>query len=165
VKLRPADRVRFRCATVPDEPLLDAEDADERFDLVVAFGLFHHVAGADRRRELLVRMAEATRPGGLVVATIWRFGRERRFAGRGRPPPEEIAAAEGRAVVLDFDGRGERLCIDIPVGELERHAAGVGLDLRDRFDADGRSGALNRYLVYARPTEDGAGSSTPNASS
>ena len=145
-KPRPADTVAWREASLPDP----AVDFEAPFDLVVAFGVAHHVAGAERRRAFLRQLASFARPGGLVVVTVWRFGREPRFLGRGRPPPAEIAAMDPHATVLDFDGEGERLCVDLPDAETDAWAASSGLVERDRFEADGQSGALNRYLVFVR---------------
>lgn len=160
---RALDQVRWRQARVPEMPLADPSEPPGSFDLVVAFGLLHHVVGASRREALVRAMAEATAPGGRVVFTVWRFGRGDRYAARARPAPPEIAAVEPTAVVLDFDGAGERLCVDIPGAEVDRWPAAAALCEEARFEADGRGDVVNLYLVARRPPA--AGSSIPSAAS
>lgn len=169
VASRPQDRLRFVRATVPDAALPAGPH-----HLVVAFGLLHHVAGADRRRRLIADLAGATAPGGHVVLTVWQFGLSPRFTGRGQPPPPAVAEDEPASVVFDFDGAGERLCVSIALDEVEGWistlAPSLGLRLTDRFEADGQTGALNLYLVFRRePAGEAPGSTAgkamPSASS
>jgi len=146
VVLRPRDTARWCEGGFPDA----ADRLDGDFDLGVAFGVLHHVAGAERRRALVARLGQLMRLGGRVVVTVWRFGRDERLGPRGQPPSPELLALDPRARILDFDGRGARLCVDIPDAELDDWASISGLRLEDRFLADGRSGVLNAYLVFER---------------
>ena len=80
---------RRALARVPGARLLQADLVlepperalpDERFDLVAAFGLLHHVPGESRRRELIRALAARVAKGGFLALTFWDFAGEPRFA-------------------------------------------------------------------------------------
>ena len=63
---------------VEPEPL-PASLASEHFDLIVLFGVVHHIPGEAHRRRLLTHLARHLAPGGLFAYTVWRFDRFERF--------------------------------------------------------------------------------------
>jgi SAM-dependent methyltransferase len=132
------------------------------FGLVCAFGLLHHVPGSERRHALLRAFADRLAPGGLLAVTAWRFERFDRFQ-RHRVPWE--AYNEGAEVPIDptqlepgdhllrwGDGSGPpRYCHFADETETAGWMEALPLEPVDRFQADGREGALNQYLVLAAP--------------
>src|SRR5687768_13049584 len=46
---------------------------DVRFDLVVAFGLLHHIPGRETRRRLIDELAGQLAQDGLLALTFWQF--------------------------------------------------------------------------------------------
>jgi SAM-dependent methyltransferase len=133
------------------------------FDLIVLFGVLHHVPGEDMRRRLVAALADRLAPGGALVLTAWQFGRDARFE-RTMLGATELAA---RAPELGFDpadlepgdhllGFGgddsvPRFCHFVDEAELDRLWEGLPLVELARFRDDGRSADLNAYRVLARP--------------
>jgi SAM-dependent methyltransferase len=49
------------------------------FDLLVLFGVLHHVPGRENRIGLLKRLSTLLAPGGLLAFSLWRFAHHPRF--------------------------------------------------------------------------------------
>jgi len=131
------------------------------FDLVVAFGLFHHVAGLEQRKDLLAALGERTDSGGRLVLTLWQFARTKRFDKHVIPWEQYNAQSEQPILTSELeDGDyllsfGEnsnppRYCHHTSDSEFDQLIAATGLRLVDEFEADGRSADLNRYAVLER---------------
>ena len=133
-----------------------------RFDLVVAFGLIHHVPGHSQRRQFMKHLANRVAPGGQLVVAAWQFADQDRFEGRTLPwstlteaghatlDPSQLEPGD---YLLGFGSMNNALrychhCDDDEVDSLSRSS---GLKEVARFSADGRSQNLNRYLVLQRP--------------
>ncbi len=150
--LRAQDRVRFLEGDVCEIDLPPGP-----FDLIVAFGLLHHVAEASRRKDLVRRLAARAGPDGRVVVTVWRVAADPRLAGKSLPPPSKpLPDDEGR--LLSFDGVGRRYVVAIPEEEVASYPAVAGRAVADRFFSDGATNDLNLYLVLE-------GSATPSSAS
>jgi len=132
------------------------------FDLVVLFGVLHHVPGEALRRRLLAALASRVAPAGGLVLTAWQFADRARF-GRSLVPDDVV---RGRAPAWGFDASdlepgdhllgfggdasAPRYCHHVDAGELTRLTRGLGLTEIDAFEADGKSGDLNAYRVLVR---------------
>lgn len=84
----------------------------QRFDLVVAFGVLHHVYGRARRADFIRWCAQHVAPGGHLVISAWDFGRHARFINKTQPAD----------VVLKETG------IDLTHLEANDHFLGFGVD-------------------------------------
>lgn len=73
-KFGEVDRVTWR-----ESDLLAEEWSQELFDLVVAWGLLHHVPGAVTRERFVRRMASSVAPGGELGISFWQFRHHERF--------------------------------------------------------------------------------------
>ncbi len=125
-----------------------------RAQLVVLFGLLHHVPGFAQRRALLARCAGLLAPGGYLIFAAWRFYEEQRFRARILPWGSDIPV-EKNDYLLDWR-RGERAlryCHYVDDAEHEDLVAATGLSVTADFRADGSSGRLNRYSVLKREIE------------
>ncbi len=71
------DHIGFQVNDIEKCPLDEAT-----CDLVVLFGVLHHLPGFDTRRRTLERAAAAVAPGGLLVLTCWQFADDARFGSR-----------------------------------------------------------------------------------
>ncbi len=71
------DHIGFQVDDIEKCPL-DAATCD----LVVLFGVLHHLPGFDTRRRTLERAAAAVAPGGLLALTCWQFADDPRFENR-----------------------------------------------------------------------------------
>jgi SAM-dependent methyltransferase len=93
---------------VVDATPLPAALAGRRFDLVVLFGVLHHVPGRSKRSELLARLEEALAPGGLLAYTLWRFDRYERFRKK-LVPWEEFVSRTGSEIDLSELEAGDHI--------------------------------------------------------
>ena len=131
------------------------------FDLTVAFGLLHHVPGLENRKAFLAALAQGVGDKGCLVFTAWRFATADRFQGHiktweeynaASPEPVDLQELETGDFLLSFGaGAGPpRYCHHCDDSEFDQLVAATGLELIDDFEADGRSGDLNRYAVLQR---------------
>lgn len=156
-----AQECRFEDFEIAQERLRERLQG-ESFDLAVLFGVLHHLPGAAARRRTLREVAPFLAPGGILAATVWRLDRSpgfarkvlswnrynRRIAGR-RPGPIELHELELGDYLLTWGGDLDtpRYC-HFPDGrEVDDWLRESGLQLLDRFDADGPSGQDNHYLL------------------
>ncbi len=134
---------------------------DAVFDLVVLFGLLHHVPGIANRERLLRESAELLDDGGLLACTVWRFDRFDRF--RRKLVPSDIVVADTglRLDLRDLEpgdhimtwGDNEtafRYCHAMSEEEQRSLGKNLPLDRVDDFLADGETDTLNRYFVFRR---------------
>ncbi len=150
-RLSNLERVRLRLI---EHDLVAHELPAMRAQLVVLFGLLHHVPGFAQRRELLACCAELLAPGGYLIFAAWRFYEEQRFRARILPWGSDYSV-EKNDYLLDWR-RGERAlryCHYVDDAEHEDLVAATGLSVKADFRADGSSGRLNRYSVLKREIE------------
>lgn len=79
---------------VEPEPVPPALES-ERFDLVVVFGVLHHVPGREHRQHFLSSLARFLVPGGMLAYTVWRFDRFERFTRKLVPWDDYVRSAPG----------------------------------------------------------------------
>ncbi len=142
------------------EPRLERRDIVEhppdsgRYDLVVLFGLLHHVPGFRRRAALLRALAGRLAPGGVLAFACWRFYEYARFRARVVPWPEDLAGrVESGDYLLDWrrGARALRYCHYVDDAEHAALVAATGLPEVETYRADGRSGDANRYSILRAP--------------
>ncbi len=119
--------------------------------LVVLFGILHHVPGGGARRQLLAAAAKRVQPGGWLAFSAWRFMEDERLRRRVLPWDDGIEVEAGD-YLLDWR-RGERAlryCHYINDAEHQRLISATGLKPLADFRADGAGGALNRYSLLKK---------------
>jgi len=141
-------------ADVLEGPLPEGE-----FDLVVLFGVLHHVPGRENRLRLLTRLSTLLAQGGLLAFSVWSFDRYERFL-RKIVRWDEFSARTGIEIDLSDLEPGDhiltwggtppayRYCHAMSDEEEERLAAALALDLVAKFDAVAEP---NRYDVLRYP--------------
>ena len=139
--------------------LVNQAPFDVEYDLIVVFGVMHHIPSAQQRLEWLNRFQECLTPDGLLVVTDWQFTRESaRFADKTIPPEKLGFTAEdleSNDYFLDWQQGtvSYRYCHETT--ETERAEQNEALadqnpevKLVSEYDADGKSGQLNHYRVW-----------------
>ena len=143
--------------------------AERCFDLVVAFGLLHHIPGRKQRSTLIQRAADRVAPEGSLALSFWQFADEPSLRSRivdwddsilDRMDLPSAADVEQGDHLLHWGPRHEvpvrlRYChhsSDEEIAEIERtlrarEPAGSSLE---SYRADGRNDRLNRYLLLRR---------------
>lgn len=134
---------------------LEAPDAS--CDLVVSFGFMHHVPLERWRVELLRALIAKVRPGGFVAVSFWRFLNSDKLARKAQETTDRARAELGlpelpqNDYLLGWQDTQElyRYCHHFDESEIERLLAMVAdsADLVSRFEADGKTGNLNEYVV------------------
>ncbi len=87
-----------------------AEVVGERFDLVVLFGVLHHIPGAEVRQRLVGELLGSLAPGGEVVLSVWRFAEDPRYERR-------VVSWEEHNAWVRESGVGVEMLVD--AGEVE----------------------------------------------
>ena len=165
------DHIGFQVDDIEECPLDEAT-----CDLVVLFGVLHHLPGFDTRRRTLERAAAAVAPGGLLALTCWQFADDPRFENRlldwaseaGVDPAElepgdhllRWGPAEGRRqsrrrsssrLRRQRVGRPahpvRRYCHHTDEAELNRLVAGLSHVEAGRYRSDGPGGRQNLYSL------------------
>lgn len=133
---------------------------ENTYDLVVAFGLIHHVPGLHNRHTFVRALADRVAPGGLLVWTEWRFYEQARFHGHLVPfQPSLASLIEPADYLLDWKASPQadiyasyRYCHYVDDGESSSLSAATDLELLDTYRADGDTRDGNRYVLMRRPT-------------
>lgn len=121
------------------------------YDLVVLFGVLHHIPGYAERQHFIRRLADRVKPGGLLAFACWRFYEYPRFRERIIPWPEDIMVETGD-YLLDWR-RGTtalRYCHYVDDAEHAALVAASGMDEILTYRADGKMGDANRYSLLRK---------------
>ena len=138
--------------------LRESLEAPDAFcDLAVSFGFMHHVPLERWRVELLRALAAKVRPGGFVAVSFWRFLNSDKLARKAQETTSRALVELGlpelppNDYLLGWqDTQGlYRYCHHFDEQEIERLLAAVAdsAELVSRFQADGKTGNLNEYVV------------------
>lgn len=131
----------------------------EHFDLIVLFGVLHHVPSWERRRSLLVELAGMLRPGGLLAVSFWQFASEERFVRRlaswatCAPEIDRADLEPGDHLVHWGDGDAVRYCHHAGPAEAAELTFATGLRRLETFRGDGATGSMNIYHLLTRDCE------------
>lgn len=121
------------------------------YDLVVLFGVMHHIPGYAERQTFIKKLADRVKTGGLLAFACWRFYEYARFRERIVPWPQDITAEAGD-YLLDWR-RGVtalRYCHYVNDAEHAALVAATGMTEILAYRADGKSGDANRYSLLRK---------------
>ena len=125
------------------------------------FGFLHHVPGYETRRALLIDLAGHLGRKGLLVFSVWQFGRFERFrkkivawkdflASTGIPiEPRDLERGDH---ILSWGDKepAYRFCHFTDSEETSRLVSSLPLECIEVFSADGHTNDLNQYFVLRR---------------
>lgn len=130
---------------------------NEKFDLVVAFGVLHHIPSQPLREKIFEQTASwLSSSDSLGVITAWQFASDKRFAEKYIAPELvglENTDLENNDYLLGWKDLREawRYCHFFDELELEKIAnSSQNFLIQDTFLADGKSGSLNKYIVIQK---------------
>ncbi|MGB7341113.1 MAG: class I SAM-dependent methyltransferase [Phototrophicaceae bacterium] len=120
-------------------------------DLVVLFGVLHHVPGYDNRQQFMRALADRVASGGLLVVAAWRFYEYERFKAR-LVDWDNSFTVEKHDYLLDWrrGDRALRYCHYVDDDELAELIAASGLREVKRYRADGSDNRMNVYVVLQK---------------
>lgn len=129
-------------------------------DMAVCFGFFHHVPGSKTRAALLQTLVDSVCPGGYVAVSLWQFAKSPELAAKAVETTAKARAEYGLPTLDEGDyllgwqnrPHAYRYCHTFSDEEVARLVRAIGdrAQLVSRFEADGRTGTLNSYLVFRR---------------
>jgi 2-polyprenyl-3-methyl-5-hydroxy-6-metoxy-1,4-benzoquinol methylase len=134
----------------------------QTFDGILSFAVFHHLPGAEKRRQLFAQIFDLLKPGGVFIHSEWQFDRNPKLAARVQPwtmaglAVEDIEQGD---YLLDWrhytagqpDEPGLRYVHLFTEAELKVMAESVGFTLLEQFESDGKTGNLGLYQVLQKP--------------
>lgn len=145
-------RIRFQVDDIEKCPLDEATS-----DLVVLFGVLHHLPGFANRRLALKRAAETAAPGGVLALTCWQFADAPRFESRrldwateADVDPDELEPGDHLLRWGPADSDAHRYCHHTDADELDLLVAGLPLAEIARYRADGAGRQQNLYWLGIR---------------
>ena len=138
-------------------------------DLAVCFGFMHHVPSRDLRLAVLGLLAAATKPGGLIAISFWTFMNDPKLAAKAaqadalaqlNPPfaaydPARLEPGD-HLLGWKLDPGAYRYCHHFDDAQIDDLLAAHNvtspacLQELDRYDSDGRTQNLNRYVLLRR---------------
>lgn len=129
-------------------------------DIACAFGLMHHIPGIEARLALIDAMLDVLDQDGYALVSLWQLTRDARLAAKAQVTTEHALAAypslalESGDCLLGWKDEADvlRYCHDFDDAEIDAMIEHVKPRARlvDRFNADGKSGDLNCYLILQR---------------
>ncbi|MFN8371539.1 MAG: class I SAM-dependent methyltransferase [Anaerolineae bacterium] len=121
------------------------------YDLVVLFGVLHHIPGSVERQAFMRVLAQRVGAGGMLAFACWRFYEYERFRARVVPWSADLSV-EAHDYLLDWRRGARALRYCHYVDDAEHHAlvAATGLREVQRYRADGEDGQANQYSVLRR---------------
>ena len=145
-------------ATLEQRDVVLSPPETGEYDLVVLFGLIHHIPGRDNRQTFVRRLARRVKPRGFLVFASWRFYDFERFKQRIIPWADDLAGlVETHDYLLDWR-RGDletgkfaqRYCHFVDDAEHTALIAASGMREIHSFRADGFTNTVNKYALLNR---------------
>ncbi len=128
----------------------------QSFDLVVAFGVFHHIPSFDLRNKLFQQLSTLVAQNGILCISFWQFLNSVKLRERIIDPKTIVLDAtefEENDYILDWRA-GERpayrYCHYTNNEEEVALLKQTTLKVTDEFFADGATNNLNHYLVLKK---------------
>lgn len=151
----PKDRYKFeRVDLLTNEfsEVIKFQKLEKSYVLIVNFGVIHHLAGHNKRLEIIRESNRLLKQNGFYVFTVWDFMKVERFAKKVKDwnlVGIDTNAVEEGDKLLDWkkDGLGYRYVHHFSDKEIDIMISESGLELIHEFTADGKEGNLNRYFI------------------
>ena len=141
---------------IQGKPILPIEG---EFEAVVSFGFMHHIPTVQIREAFFRSMLDLLVAGGVAVVSFWQFLDDETLAERADMTTSQGCAELGlmleprdRLVGWNGETGAYRYCHSFTRCEIDALVDSVAdaAECIDRFEADGRNGALNGYAVLRR---------------
>lgn len=128
----------------------------KNFDLVVLFGVIHHIPSYTLRKQLLQDLIDSLSTHGTLVVTFWQFKNDERFQNKNIDIQKfqlRENDLERNDFILDWQRGKEAFryfhhADDVEQKKLFSELAGA--KLIDEFYADGKTDDLNKYLILQK---------------
>jgi SAM-dependent methyltransferase len=143
-----SDVIRFFCGDI------DSTLTNKSADLIVLFGVFHHIPSYSKRLDFLKKLHKSLNPDGRIVITVWNFIELKLFAKR-------LNSVEISDIGIDINELEEndfllrwsntfgayRYCHFCNKEEMRRLVENAGLEIETMYESDGGNGKTNTYYI------------------
>ncbi|MFZ5425082.1 MAG: class I SAM-dependent methyltransferase [Patescibacteria group bacterium] len=119
------------------------------FDLIVAFGVTHHIPDKVHRKRWFLTIANLINQGGFLIFSTWNFSIDKAVMG----PFEEDFLEENDYLLGWGDTGALRFChyyTEEEINQLIKELKDTGLHLLKTFEADGSTNQKNKYYVLRK---------------
>lgn len=131
------------------------------YNFIVVFGLLHHIPGYKTRLSLIETIMDFLQDSGFIILSFWQYQKsERIFSKRIREPELELILGEdydnlenGDYLLRWSDSKLSRYCHSFSDEEIKAvltEMQAKGLKIVNQYEADGKEGNLNKYVILAR---------------
>jgi len=120
------------------------------FDVVVCFGVMHHIPGASERLAFLHRLAATVNSGGSLALSFWQPRLLKNFDAK-VSPVHDTKDLEENDFLLGWKGGFEhvRYCHHFDDAEVEDLCIASGLHVKHHFQGSGND-ITNRYVILSK---------------
>ena len=135
-------------AELINQDILKTWKVKDRFDLIVFFGVLHHVPGFENRIRILKTAKNHLKRGGLLIFTLWQFKNIERLKKK-IVKNHKFKNLEENDYILKWEkGRkANRYCHFVDKEELKKMLSELKMELIDEFEADAKEGSGNKYII------------------
>lgn len=129
--------------------------ADKNFTVITAFGVLHHIPTAKLRQKFLEAISQILSENGVCIISLWRFAEFERYQSK-KLDPAEFGIADRELEANDFllgwkDQKNiARYCHSFTEQEISGIIKNSNLRLLTQYQADGKEGTANTYLVLQK---------------
>jgi len=127
--------------------LKDLDKLETKYDLVTVFGLTHHIPGNEYRFAWFKKLPVLLNVEGLLIMTFWNLSEDDRFK-----KAEKATDLEDNDYYYGWgdseDKRYVHIYSDEEIDNIKNLFSEKNLKLINEFYADGKTGNLNRYLMF-----------------
>ena len=127
--------------------LQEIDKIENTYDLITVFGLTHHIPGQKFRLNWFNKLPGFLNTHGILILTFWNLSDDDRF--------KKAQKAENLEENDYYYGWGEsedkryvHIYTDKEINTIKHHYEKQNLKLIEEFYADGKTGNLNRYLIF-----------------
>lgn len=125
------------------------------YDLIVSFGVLHHIPSAQLRIQLVKQLLELLKTQGIAIISLWRFNDFARYQTKKLDPNQfgvSPDSLEPNDFLLGWKDRTDiaRYCHSFTQEEVTQLLDELPAELVTSFTADGKEGGANIYLVLQK---------------
>lgn len=129
---------------------------NQKYNLIAVFGVMHHIPSLNLRKKMIQNLVHNLEQDGILAVAFWQFTRDQRFAYKNISREKfniEQEDLEKNDYILDWQ-RGKtayRYFHFSDDDEISEIFSGIGeVKMIEKFDADGKSDNLNRYVLVKK---------------
>lgn len=124
----------------------------EKFDLIVLFGVLHHIPGFNNRLKILRWAKKLLLKNGCLIFSLWQLDKTRRLTRKIVPWPAFLKQLEPNDLIIDWKSgpTAYRFCHIVDEKELKRLLEKLKMIQKQNFFSDGEAGKGNRYLILRK---------------